>query len=65
MSEYRSEIRTQVGSGMRLFSKEFMDELMLIMEDCIKAGGTSVRFKLPKIDKEEPPYCEITLTYDK
>ena len=65
MSEYRSEIRTQVGSGMGLVSNEFMDELMLLMKYCVDAGGSTIRFKMPKIDKEEPPYCEITLTYDK
>ena len=65
MSEYINMFRRECGSGTRALSPEFIEELMLLMKVCVESGGNSVRFKLPKFDKEEPPYCEITFTYDK
>lgn len=60
-----SEYEKQVGSGNMCVSKDFIDELVYLMNKCVESGGNMIRFKLPKVGKEEPPYCEITFTYDR
>lgn len=65
MSEFRSEIRKQVASGRKPISRAFIMELTNMMKDCVEAGGNCIKIKMPKINEDESPYCEIFFTYDK